>query len=107
LAGPTELVPDILVRHYRKATCVLDVKWKAPRQLPDSADLHQILAYATITGTRRVGLIYPGRRFARRIFRIAKAGISVSLFRVRITGPIDECSQSLERLAQAVQHDSD
>lgn len=101
-SGPSTLQPDILVRHSREARFVLDAKWKAPRRALEVADLHQVLAYAAVTGARDVGLIYPGRRFARRVFPIAGASIRVSLFRVRITGTSYECSRSLTRLAKTI-----
>ena len=57
--GPAELRPDVLLRKDGAPWAVLDAKWKTAAL--DSADLHQILAYATLTDAARVALVYPGR----------------------------------------------
>ena len=57
--GPTELRPDIVIRNDGVPWAVLDAKWK--RAKLDPADLHQVLAYATLTGVTRVALVYPSR----------------------------------------------
>src|SRR5262249_104521 len=103
--GPTELQPDLLLRRRGQARFVLDAKWKAPDCGPDAADLHQILAYASITGSQRVGLIYPGRRFARREFSVPGTQIQLSLFRVRVVGTTDECQTSITRLVRVLCRD--
>jgi 5-methylcytosine-specific restriction enzyme subunit McrC len=96
--GPTSLQPDILIRRRGEARTVLDTKWKAPGKAPDAADLHQILAYATLTGSNHVGLVYPGSRSGRRTFALA-GGVRVSLFRVRVVGTTEECLRSVAALA--------
>jgi 5-methylcytosine-specific restriction enzyme subunit McrC len=98
VVGPTILQPDILLRVRGKPRLVLDAKWKAPGTLPDAADLHQILAYSTLTGARHIGLIYPGRRFALREFAIAACDIRLSLLRVQVVGTTEECGASMSRL---------
>jgi 5-methylcytosine-specific restriction endonuclease McrBC regulatory subunit McrC len=98
--GPTELQPDLLVRHRGAARCVLDAKWKAPGPAPDATDLHQVIAYACVTGANHVGLVYPGRRFAYRTIGIPGSDVTVSLFRVCVVGTGDECSCSFTRLSR-------
>jgi 5-methylcytosine-specific restriction enzyme subunit McrC len=98
--GPTELQPDILLRRRGEARVVLDAKWKAPGRTPDADDLHQVLAYAAITGAKHVGLVYPGRRFARRQLAVPGTDIRVSLLRVQVVGTAEECERSVERLAR-------
>ena len=98
--GPTVLQPDLVVRHHRTARVVLDAKWKAPGATPDAADLHQVLAYSVATGARRVALVYPGRRFARRTFAVPGSDVAVSLVRVRVVGTGQECRRSLARLGR-------
>ena len=104
--GPTVLQPDLVLRRRDVAWVVLDAKWKAPGTIPDAADLHQILAYAAITGARHVGLVYPGRRFARRSFQVPGSDITVSLLRVRVIGSVEECRHSMEQLGRFLRHDS-
>ena len=97
---PVVLQPDLLVRRRGKPVAVLDAKWKAAK--PDAADVHQILAYATVTGARHVGLVYPGRRFARRDLLTDGGRVRVSLFRVQVVGPADACRGSVSRFARVL-----
>lgn len=99
--GPTVLQPDVVARKRGAARVVLDAKWKAPGPAPDAADLHQVLAYSVATGARHVGLVYPGRRFARRAFAVSGGDVRVSLVRVRVVGTSEECRRSLARLGRA------
>jgi 5-methylcytosine-specific restriction enzyme subunit McrC len=100
--GGSLLQPDILLLRRGKPRAVLDAKWKAPGTAPDAADLHQVLAYAAITGARHVGLVYPGRRFARRTFPVFGSDIRVSLLRVQVVGTVEECERSVGRLGRFV-----
>jgi len=100
--GPTTLQPDIVIHCKAKPRAVLDAKWKAPGVVPDAADLHQILAYSALSGAKQVGLVYPGRRFARRTFAVPARDIRVSLLRVRVVGSSEECDRSLVQLARFV-----
>jgi hypothetical protein len=96
--GDTVLRPDVLVRHRGGPKWVLDAKWKRPG--PDAADLHQVLAYATVCGVRRVGLVYPGSRFARRVHRAGP--VSVAVVRLPVIGPAEALAAGLGRLAKMV-----
>jgi len=98
--GPSELVPDLMLRKHGRPGVVLDAKWKASGAAPDPADLHQVLAYAAVTGARSVGLVYPGRRIARRRSTVVGSDIQVSLVRVQVTGPLAECQRSLDTLTR-------
>jgi 5-methylcytosine-specific restriction enzyme subunit McrC len=98
--GPTVLQPDILLRKRGEVQVVLDAKWKAPGNAPNADDLHQVLAYAAITGAKHAVLAYPGRRFARRQFAAPGQAIRVSLVRVRVVGTVAECAESVARLAR-------
>jgi len=100
--GPSVLQPDILVRHHGWPRIVLDAKWKNPHTAPDAADLHQMLAYATVTGAKSVGLVYPGRRFARREFSVPGTAIRASIFVIRVIGTTDECGRSIRRLTSLI-----
>jgi 5-methylcytosine-specific restriction enzyme subunit McrC len=59
LIGPTTLQPDLLILKDTTPWAVLDAKWKTAN--PEADDLHQVLAYATLTGAPNVGLVYPGK----------------------------------------------
>lgn len=100
--GPTVLQPDILIRRRDTPRAVLDAKWKSPGPAPDAADLHQILAYSAATGAKHVGLVYPGRRSARRTFPVPGGDVRVSLLRVRVVGTVEECGRSLDALGRFV-----
>jgi 5-methylcytosine-specific restriction enzyme subunit McrC len=99
--GTTDLRPDILLRHDGEPAAVLDAKWKTPGAV-DAADLHQILAYATVTGATRVGLVYPGRTDGRTHFDTPGGRVRVSLHRLRVVGTAGELAASITRLARAV-----
>lgn len=93
VAGPVEFVPDILVRRRGAARLVLDAKWK--RVGPDPADLHQVLAYAAVTGADHVALVYPGKKPGRRSFAVGR--VTVSLVRLPVAGPVAECREAGRR----------
>jgi 5-methylcytosine-specific restriction endonuclease McrBC regulatory subunit McrC len=97
---PVVLQPDVLIRRRGAVRAVLDVKWKRPG--PDPADLHQVLAYAVLTGARHVALVYPGRRSGRRELAVPESRVRVSLFRLRVVGSAGECRASAARLARVV-----
>ncbi|MBA4065686.1 MAG: hypothetical protein C0501_18605 [Isosphaera sp.] len=99
--GPTDLVPDLLVRRRGEPWAVLDAKWKAAGRGPDPADLHQVLAYAAVTGARHVGLVYPGRRSGRRT-DAAPGGVAVSRVRLRVVGTAAECDRAARVFARFV-----
>lgn len=86
VVGQSELRPDIVLDQHGQARVVLDAKWKSLRTGPDTADLHQVLAYASLTRARHVGLVYPGRRLGRRRMALSGDGVQLSLFRVPVLG---------------------
>ena len=98
--GPTELRPDILVRKDGAPWAVLDAKWKTATLDPN--DLHQILAYATLTGAARVGLVYPGSSDNRTHFSTPDGRIRVSVYRLRVAGTEEQLSRSAKRLIRSV-----
>ncbi|MBY0458350.1 MAG: McrC family protein, partial [Gemmataceae bacterium] len=91
------LTPDLVIRHGAAARAVLDAKWKTTALDPD--DLHQVLAYATLTGASRVGLVYPGRTDGRTSFRTPDGRVRVTRYRLRVVGSADELARSVKRLA--------
>jgi 5-methylcytosine-specific restriction enzyme subunit McrC len=99
--GATELQPDILLRHNGEPAVVLDAKWKAPGTI-EAADLHQVLAYAAVTGASRVGLVYPGRFDGRSHSATPDGRVRVSLLRLRVVGTAQELAASTAKLARRV-----
>lgn len=97
---PVTLRPDLLVRRRGVVRWVLDAKWKRPG--PDPADLHQILAYAAVTGSPRVALVYPGRRTARLELVIDGGRVRVALIRLRVVGTSAECRESAMKVARLI-----
>jgi 5-methylcytosine-specific restriction enzyme subunit McrC len=98
--GPTELRPDILVRKDEAPWAVLDAKWKTATLDPN--DLHQVLAYATLTGAARVGLVYPGSSDNRTHFYTPDGRIRVSVYRLRVVGTEEQLFRSVKRLIRSV-----
>lgn len=101
--GPTVLRPDIVIRRAGSPWAVLDAKWKTVAA--KASDLHQILAYRTLTGASRVGLVYPGRSDASVHYFSPDGRIRVSLYRLRIVGSDDQLERSIRRLARRVRND--
>ncbi|MFB0924580.1 MAG: restriction endonuclease, partial [Vicingaceae bacterium] len=53
--------PDIVVKQYGKDTCIIDTKWKLPKdQKASVTDLRQMYAYARYWNVKKVILLYPG-----------------------------------------------
>lgn len=100
MIGPTELQPDILIRYRGAPWAVLDAKWK--RSKHEAADLHQVLAYASITGAKQVALVYPSRRDERIRYTTPGGLVQVSLYRLRVVGTREELAQSVAALARTV-----
>jgi 5-methylcytosine-specific restriction enzyme subunit McrC len=98
--GPVELQPDLLLRQEGTSRIVLDAKWKTATI--DAADLHQILAYATITGAPRVALVYPGLHDECANFTTPDANIRITVYRLRVVGTAEQLATSLAKLARSV-----
>jgi len=98
--GPTELQPDILIRHHAAPWAVLDAKWKRAKH--EAADLHQVLAYASLTGAKKVGLVYPSRRDEHIHYATPGGSVQVSLYRLRVVGSREELANSVAGLVRSV-----
>lgn len=98
--GRLQLQPDIVVRANGVPRAVLDAKWKTATL--DPADLHQVLAYAALTGAERAALVYPGKFDERAHFATPDGRIRVSVYRLRVTGPAEELARSVAKLARSV-----
>lgn len=95
--GETDLQPDLLIRKDGTTRAVLDAKWKAAD--PEAADLHQVLAYATLTGADHVGLVYPGVKDARGQLTTPDGRVRVSVMRLRVIGSAGKLARSVSWLA--------
>lgn len=98
--GATDLVPDVLVCRNGEPHTVLDAKWKATDL--EAADLHQVLAYATLTGVDHVGLVYPGVKDGRAQLEIPGGRVRVSILRLRVVGSAEKLARSVSRLVRAL-----
>jgi 5-methylcytosine-specific restriction endonuclease McrBC regulatory subunit McrC len=98
--GPTDLRPDVLLMKDKEPWAVLDAKWKTAN--PEADDLHQVLAYATLTGAARVALVYPGKSDDLAHFATPGRRVRVSLYRLRVIGTADQLAQGIAKLALAV-----
>ena len=98
--GPAELQPDLLIRNEGAPHIVLDAKWKTASL--DPTDLHQILAYATITGAPRVALVYPGLRDECANLATPGERVRVTVYRLRVVGTADDLATSVAKLARSV-----
>jgi 5-methylcytosine-specific restriction enzyme subunit McrC len=98
---PVVLQPDVVVRRRGAVRAVLDAKWKRLAGGPDPDDLHQILAYAAVTGAEHVALVYPGTRSGRCSLAVPGGRVRVTLFRLRVVGPLTDCEASVRRLVRA------
>lgn len=83
--GVGELQPDIVIRKAGQAIGVFDAKWKHRR--PEATDLHQVLAYGSVTGAQHVGLIYPGQRLVKRTVALPHSNSRLSIIQVPVLGP--------------------
>lgn len=100
--GSTVLEPDVTILNAGAPVAVLDAKWKRLESTSEAADLHQIIAYATVTGAQHVALVYPGGRFTRRTIEVPRTSLRISLLRVCVTGRPGECEKSIGRLIGAM-----
>lgn len=100
--GPTDLQPDIVIERDGAPWAVLDAKWKTAKPVPDADDLHQIIAYASVTGADRVALVYPGSADDRLHFITPGRRVRVSLFRLRVVGTAADLADSIKELADSL-----
>lgn len=104
-AGQPDIVlrPDVVVEREGRPVLVVDAKWKDLAGSPlVTADVYQVLAYATGLGAARGVLVYPGARDRRWRYRLARAAVRLEVHEVAVTGDRASCSRSLERLARAL-----
>jgi 5-methylcytosine-specific restriction enzyme subunit McrC len=97
-----ELFPDLLVQRSAETVSVLDAKWKRLGGLPEADDVQQVIAYGATEGVREVRLIYPGKRFATRTYRLPASGMNLLAQTVRIVGDAKTCEASWRRFVRSV-----
>jgi 5-methylcytosine-specific restriction enzyme subunit McrC len=92
--------PDVVLSR-KQPVAVVDAKWKLLRRGAVShEDVHQALAYAAVTGTPRVVLVYPGRRSSSWSYDASASGVRLEVRRLRVVGSRDECEGALARFAR-------
>lgn len=95
--------PDLTLDRDGCPVLVLDAKWKRGRGgLPLTADLYQVLAYATALGAARAVLVYPARRDRAWTYAFPRGGIRVEVRTVRVVGPVAACARSRDHFGNAV-----
>jgi 5-methylcytosine-specific restriction enzyme subunit McrC len=97
--GDLEMRPDLVLRQGEIPVLVLDAKWKKDAV---QQDIYQVLAYCAVLGGKQAMLVYPGRRDGKRSYRFERAGITLTLRKLRVVGTRSECRRSAERLARSV-----
>jgi 5-methylcytosine-specific restriction endonuclease McrBC regulatory subunit McrC len=92
--------PDVTIERGERWRCVVDAKWKRLGRSLVSADVYQVLAYATALGARRAVLVYPGRRERTWTYRFHGMAPSLLVHTLRVVGPRERCRRSLGRLGR-------
>jgi 5-methylcytosine-specific restriction endonuclease McrBC regulatory subunit McrC len=99
-AAPLLIRPDVQVVSQEQRI-VIDAKWKVLREKPEDGDVHQIVAYAALTGATRSLLIYPGGK--RKNYEYAIAGhVATRLWAqtLCVSGSLRRCLREARRLQQ-------
>jgi len=93
--------PDVTVEGPAGVLLTADAKWKRLGSAgPPTDDVYQALAYAAALGSARTLLVYPGRRDRLRTHRLERAGVTLEVRTLRVTGAPAECLRSLARLGR-------
>lgn len=99
--------PDLTVDRAGQPVVVVDAKWKRlPGAAVVTADLYQVLAYATALGAPRAVLVYPGRRARQWDYSFEHTPLRVTLHALKVVGTPQACARSLRRLAQMLHRES-
>jgi 5-methylcytosine-specific restriction enzyme subunit McrC len=92
--------PDVTLERGGAPRVVVDAKWKRLSAAgPESADLYQVLAYATLLGAPRAVLAYPGGRGGGE-WTFDHTPVRVLARTLDVSGPAERCRRARERLGQ-------
>jgi hypothetical protein len=92
--------PDLLVERGGRRELVVDAKWKRLTRSLLTADVYQVLAYATALGAGRGVLVYPGKRDRTWAYVLPRAPVCLAVHTVCVVGSRERCRRSLERLGR-------
>lgn len=92
--------PDAVIERPGGRPLVVDAKWKRLGRSLVTADVYQVLAYATALGARRAVLVYPGRRDRTWTYPLPGAPETLVVHTLRVVGPRERCRRSLARLGR-------
>ncbi len=95
--GDLGMRPDLVLHQADVPVLVLDAKWKKEAV---QQDIYQVLAYGAALGVKQAVLVYPGRRDGQHSYRFERAGITLTVRKLRVLGTRDACRRSAERLTR-------
>jgi 5-methylcytosine-specific restriction endonuclease McrBC regulatory subunit McrC len=90
--------PDVVIEREGRRPVVVDAKWKRLGRALVTADVYQVLAYATALGAGRAVLVYPGRRDRTWTYTFPRTPLALQVHTLRVVGPRERCQRSLTRL---------
>jgi 5-methylcytosine-specific restriction enzyme subunit McrC len=92
--------PDVVIERGGRRPLVVDAKWKRLGRSLVTADVYQVLAYATALAARRAVLVYPGRRDRTWAYAFPGAPRTLLVHTLRVVGSRACCRRSLARLGR-------
>jgi 5-methylcytosine-specific restriction enzyme subunit McrC len=97
-----QLRPDFTVDRAGRPVLVGDAKWKRlAGGGPRSRDVHQVLAYCTVTGARHGVLVYPGGQ--RQSWRYSLGnGVWLTVHSLPVHGSRAQCVRALQGLGRSI-----
>lgn len=94
--------PDLTIDRDGRTVLAIDAKWKRLSRNAETTDLYQVLAYGTALGAEGVVLVYPGRRWSIREYRLARSPLRLMICTLPVGGTRAACVRSVRRLARAL-----
>ncbi len=94
--------PDLTIDCDGRTVLVIDAKWKRLPRNAETPDLYQVLAYGTALGAEGVVLVYPGRRWSIREYRLTRSPLRLMICTLQVGGTRESCLRSVRRLAQSL-----
>lgn len=94
--------PDLTIDCDGRRVLVIDAKWKRLPRLAETTDLYQVMAYGTALGAEGVVLVYPGRRWSIREYRLTRSPLRLMICTLPVGGTRAACVRSVRRLARAL-----
>jgi 5-methylcytosine-specific restriction enzyme subunit McrC len=104
IAGQPDLTmrPDLTIDCDGRTVLAIDAKWKRLPRNAETPDLYQLLAYGTVLGAEGVVLVYPGRRWSIREYRLTRSPLRLMICTLQVQGRRESCLRSVRRLAQSL-----